>query len=927
MHITYLIVLQTIRELFGGIFNGFMQQITVFAEGTVTFLVMAAVYWCIHKRTGQFMACNVAIACTMNQFLKAVCKVERPWVRDERIHPIESALPAATGYSFPSGHTARATAVYGSAALSARKHRGVSIVLWGLLVLIMFSRNYLGVHTSWDVAGAFVIGMILLFLWDRILDWVEAGKNRDLIVCAAGCVLCFLPMLKVGCLSNAGAGMGILLGWLVERRRISFSTDGTPAVKFVRFGCGAFLLIAIQKILPSFLTLFMKSKYAGFFANLALALFIMVIWPFVFASVERKSVMHERKKMVVIWVTAFAVFLVLVSLIAAARVRALRIQSQQDAVVDSEQTPETAEPEEVTEQTPETTEPEEVTEQTPEMIEQGSSSEQVETIVDPAVWRAENSGGLGMPGQPDWEEQGLTLIAHRGYSSEFPENTMPAFEGALDIGVDYIETDVQMTKDGRLVLFHDDDLARITGVEGAVSDYTYEELSAMDAGSWFDSAHEGVRIPTLEELLLVLRDSDCRLYLELKDIGDVDGFEEKVLREVEQYGMLDRCVFASFRYGYLEHLKTLDPDVKILYNTSSADAALTEQYPAEYYGLHKQIATKEIIEAIHASGATAYIWTVNTPEELIAAKAAGADGIVTNYSGLMKVIRYRAYSFITDNYARSITLPGLYEPELPQECDDMVWQGLTLAGDGSLVVSAYSKSGQNSILYVTDQTGRLQSIVDTGTKAHMGGIAYDSARDLLWMTGETGTVWAAPWSAVSDGDLSGAAVVSFDAGLLNHNGSKVASFLGVNGDRLYVGSYVDGAAGRLNCYDISDAGNPQLLSTVVIPERIQGVTFSTDEATGSDYMYLSQGWQVADAYLLKYEYRDETSVYAVPLERRLLPEGAEQILAASDGFYILFKSAARPYRATARIVNDQIYVLQFGILSSAAGEAPLPSGN
>lgn len=886
MRITYLLILQSIRELFGGVFDGFMCQITVLAEGTVTFLVLAAVYWCVHKRTGQLMACNVALACTLNQFLKAVCKVERPWIRDERIHPVEAALPAATGYSFPSGHTARATAVYGSAGLSARKHRGVSIVLWSLLVLIMFSRNYLGVHTSWDVAGAFVIGMILLFLLDRVLDWVEAGKNRDLIVCAAGCVLCFLPMLKVGCLSNAGAGMGILLGWLVERRWISFSTDGTPAVKFVRFSCGTLLIIAIQKILPPFLTLFMRSKYAGFFANMALVLFIMVIWPFVFASVERKSVMYERKRMIAVWIAVFAFLFVIGSLTAAFRVRALRIQSQQDAVVDSGQTPETIEPEVV--------------------------SDPVEDILDPAVWRAENAGGLGMPEQPGWEEQGLTLIAHRGYSSEFPENTMPAFEGALDIGADYIETDVQITKDGRLVLFHDSDLMRITGVEGVISDYTYEELTAMDAGGWFDSTYEGVRIPTLEDLLLLLSDSDCRLYLELKDIGDVDGFVEKVLGEVEQYGLLDRCVFASFRYEYLEHFKELNPDVKILfniYNSSYVDATLTEQYPAEYYGLYTQIATKEIIEAIHASGSTAYIWTVNTPEELIAAKTAGADGIVTNYTGRMKVLRYQAYSFITDNYARSITLPGLYEPGLPPECEDMVWQGMTLAGDGSLVVSAYSKSGQNSILYITDQTGRLQSIVDTGTRAHMGGIAYDSARDLLWMTGEAGTVWAAPWSAVSDGSLTGGAIVSFDAGLLNHNGSKVASFLGVNGDRLYVGSYVDGAAGCLNCYDISDAGNPQLISTAVIPERIQGVTFSMDEATGSTYMFLSQGWQMADAYLLKYEYRDETAVYAEPLERNMLPEGAEQILAASDGFYILFESAARPYRATSRIVNDQIYVL------------------
>lgn len=883
MHMTYLLFLQTIRELLGGIFDGFMCQITLLAETTFTFLFMAAVYWCVHKRTGQFMACNVAVACTLNQFLKAVCRIERPWVRDERIRPVEAALPAASGYSFPSGHTARAVAVYGSAGLSAGKHSGVRTVLWGLLALIMFSRNYLGVHTVWDVLAAFAIGAFLLCLINRVLNWAEAGKNRDVIVCAAGCVLCFLPMLKVGCLSNAGAGMGFLLGWLAERRWVSFSTDGKPTVKCVRFGCGALLLIAVQKILPPFLTLFMRSKYAGFFANMALALFIMAVWPFVFKTVEEKNAVREKRKLAAVWIGVFIILFAAVSLTAAVRVRALRIQAQQDAAALPGSDAGT--------------------------VGSGTVSDLTADTLDPAAWRAENSGGLGMPESAHWEESELTLIAHRGYSSEFPENTMPAFEGALDIGVDYIETDVQMTKDGRLVLFHDDDLQRITGLEGAISDYTYAQISGMDAGGWFDPAYEGVRIPTLEELLILLRDSDCRLYLELKDIGDAEGFVEETLFEVEQYGMLDRCVFASFCYEYLERLKALNPDVMILYNTSSADAALPEEYPAQYYGLHTQIATEEIIEAVHAAGATAYVWTVNTPEELIAAKAAGADGIVTNYAGLMKVLQYQAYSFLTDNYVRSFTLPGLYERDLPRECADMVPQGFTLTNDGRMVVSAYSKSGQNSILYIMDETGRLQDIVDTGTRAHMGGIAYDGARDLLWMTGETGTVWAASWPALLDGSCRGEAVVSFDAGLLNHNGTKVASFLCVDGDRLYVGSYMDGAAGRLNCYDISEGNCPQLISAAAIPERIQGATFRTEAETGKVFMFLSQGWQTDDAYLLKYEYQDGTAVYAQPLERHTLPEGAEQILAASDGFYLLFESAARPYRETSRIANDQIYVL------------------
>lgn len=355
-------------------------------------------------------------------------------------------------------------------------------------------------------------------------------------------------------------------------------------------------------------------------------------------------------------------------------------------------------------------------------------------------------------------------------------------------------------------------------------------------------------------------------------------------------------------------MKELNSNVMILYNTSSADDILTGEYSAEYYGVNTHIATKEMIEIIHERGAEAYVWTVNTPKELIAVKAAGADGIVTNYAGLMKVVRYQAYSFIAENYVGSFTMPGLYGPNLPKECDDMAPQGLTLTDDGRLVLSAYSESDQNSILYIMDLSGNLQGIVDTGMKAHIGAIAYDS-RGLLWITGEEGLVYAVSWTTALDGNWQGEAFISFDAGLLNHNEVSASSFLSVDGDRLYVGSYVDGAVGSLKCYDILDACNPRLVSEMVIPERIRGVTFQTEETTGKTYMFLSQGYQMEDSWLLKYEYSDGTTVYAEPLERHTVPEGVRQIVAAPNGFYMLFESTVRSHREISRIRNDQIYIL------------------
>lgn len=240
----------------------------------------------------------------------------------------------------------------------------------------------------------------------------------------------------------------------------------------------------------------------------------------------------------------------------------------------------------------------------------------------------------------------------------------------------------------------------------------------------------------------------------------------------------------------------------------------------------------------------------------------------------------------------------------------MIVQGFTKAGS-FLVVSAYSRSGErNSILYIMNLTGKLQKIVDLGFKAHTGGIAYDELHDLLWVTGPEGKVYAASWTEILNETYKGEIRVSFDAGLVNHNETKVASYLTLFEGDLYVGSYVNGSTGLLNRYDLKDVGNPELLSTATIPERIQGVTFKRNALSGECYMLLSQGYQTEDSHLLKYAFDEQTDIYDTPAETYVLPEGVEQILVTAKGMYILFESAVRPYRATARIPNDQIYLIR-----------------
>lgn len=151
------------------------------------------------------------------------------------------------------------------------------------------------------------------------------------------------------------------------------------------------------------------------------------------------------------------------------------------------------------------------------------------------------------------------------------------------------------------------------------------------------------------------------------------------------------------------------------------------------------------------------------------------------------------------------------------------------------------------------------------------------------------------------------ALFYFDAELVNHNGSKVASFLDVVNGKLYVGSYVIGSEGMLRGYDITNPAEPVLVTEQRLPEKIQGMTVIA--GTKVDYLFLSQSAQTDDSTLLVFRYDEQAEAYTEVIQSYVLPEGAEQLEAVGDRLMILFESAARPYQETARIRNDQVYVV------------------
>ena len=525
MDFSYLLLIQYIREACGGVFNSLMLNITSLATGIITYLLLGAVYWCVDKRAGQLMALNVSVACTLNQFVKNIFRIERPWIRDSRITPVPEAISGAGGYSFPSGHTTRATAVWGALGESLRKQKQKALFIACYLVVlgVGFSRNYLGVHTVKDVLAALAAGIVLILLLDKVMSWADKKESRDIAVAVIGCLICFVPMLKVGCLTNAGAGMGFWIGWVLERHFVQFETEDTWTRRCVRFAVGGAGIVFILTALQGILGQVMEGKYAGFFTSFSVAVFIMAVYPFFFCKKERYK----------------AGIGILAAVLAGLLVFAFgwqqHLQRNADAGTEIENAADTVE--------------------NVESAEAGQAE-------------PETAHAVNLP----------LIIAHRGYSSVFPENTLASFAGALDIGVDFIELDVQLSKDGQVVILHDDSLKRTTGVDGAASDFTGEELAGMDAGSWFNASFAGEKIPTLEEALNLVKGTECKVYLELKDIGEVEGFVEAVVEVTEGCGMTGQCVFASFRYDYLAQIKALNESYATLYNTNSGKTSLPEEF-------------------------------------------------------------------------------------------------------------------------------------------------------------------------------------------------------------------------------------------------------------------------------------------------------------------------------------------------------------
>ena len=246
-------------------------------------------------------------------------------------------------------------------------------------------------------------------------------------------------------------------------------------------------------------------------------------------------------------------------------------------------------------------------------------------------------------GKPFW------VIAHRGFSGQYPENTMLAFEKAAELLIDAIELDVHTTRDGRIVVIHDPTLDRTTDRAGRVLDLTYEQLRKADAGYRFDPGGsgvypfrgQGIEVPLLEDVIKQF--PGMRFVIEIKQT--LPSLEEPLYRLIRKYRLTDRVIVASEHTEPLVRFRAMNPLVATNFSREEAKALYrmyclhlvsfsrpkgdAVQIPESYNG--RSVITRSFVAAIKRKGLVLHIWTVNDPADMSRLIDAGVNGIISDF--------------------------------------------------------------------------------------------------------------------------------------------------------------------------------------------------------------------------------------------------------------------------------------------------------
>lgn len=302
MDIEILLALQEFREGVGGCLTEFFFKMTWFGEMGTVLAIMASIYWSFDKRIGTYLLMGWSGNRIVNGVLKVTACAYRPWIRDPRIVPHPEAMATATGYSFPSGHTMNAASLFGGMAVRRDMRRGLRVLMWVFLCLIAFSRIFLGVHTPQDIVVGAAVGVSVMILTGRLLPWLEEHQDKDFLVMIIGVTVALIaaiyaankryPMdydangqllvdgLKMANDTFKAVGLlsAFLVGWILERRYVGFSTEISMHERFLRLACGLLGFYIVSLVINPLI----KVVLAGFAGTVATCFLQMLYVVFAF---------------------------------------------------------------------------------------------------------------------------------------------------------------------------------------------------------------------------------------------------------------------------------------------------------------------------------------------------------------------------------------------------------------------------------------------------------------------------------------------------------------------------------------------------------------------------------------------------------------------------------------------------------------------
>ncbi len=236
----------------------------------------------------------------------------------------------------------------------------------------------------------------------------------------------------------------------------------------------------------------------------------------------------------------------------------------------------------------------------------------------------------------------VKIIAHRGGANLAPENTLIAFKNAINLNVDMIEIDVHLSKDGQVVVIHDEKIDRTTNGKGIIKDMSITEIKKYDAGRWFGDKFKGEKIPTLDEVMETIN-VKVKLLIEIKNGDELyPGLEKKVVEIINKYKAKNWVIVQSFNENTVLRVKMMDNEIKTFYllgrnfdefySNTLNKIKIGNKFVKKYDGVapHFSMLDSAKVKIFHKAGFKVFTWTVDDPEDMKKIANINVDGIITN---------------------------------------------------------------------------------------------------------------------------------------------------------------------------------------------------------------------------------------------------------------------------------------------------------